>query len=63
MCLKAKNGIKNNTLNDLFQVSDKVHTMKTREDNIYKVNFTNTDRLKNSSVICMQNWLNEDARN
>ena len=64
MCLKfAKQGIKNNTLNDLFQVNDKLHNMKTREDNVYKVNFANTDRLKNSSVICMQNWLNEDARN
>ena len=64
MCLKfAKKGIKNNTLNDLFQVNDKLHNMKTREDNVYKVNFANTDRLKNSSVICMQNWLNEDARN
>ena len=63
MCIKfAKNGIKNGTLNDLFQINDKKHKMKTRENNDYKVTFANTDRLKNSSVITMQNWLNEDAK-
>ena len=46
MCLKfAKNGIKNDTLNDLFKVSDKMHQMKTREDNTYKVDVSNTNRL------------------
>ena len=47
MCIKfAKNGIKNNTLNDLFQVNDKKHKMETRENNNYNVTFANTDRLK-----------------
>ena len=64
MCLKfAKNGIQNDTLNDLFKVSDKMHQMKTREDYTYKVDFANTNRLKNASIISMQNLLNEDAQN
>ena len=64
MCLKfAKNGIKNNTLSDLFPINEKVHEMKTRENNKYKVKFANTVRLKNSSIISMQNLLNEDSRN
>ena len=63
MVLKfAKSGIKNNTLNDLFPVSEKMHAMKTRESNKYKVKFANTDRMKNASVITMQNLLNEDSR-
>ena len=62
MCLKfAKNGIKNKTLNDLFPMNEKMHPMKTRENNKFKVNFANTDRLKNSSIISMQNMLNEDS--
>ena len=62
MCLKfAKNGIKNKTLNDLFPINEKMHQMKTRENNKFKVNFANTDRLKNSSIISMQNMLNEDS--
>ena len=63
MCLKfAKSGIKNNTLQDLFPTNDKAHKMKTRNNNKYKVNFANTGRLKNASVITMQNILNEDAK-
>ena len=62
MCLKfAKNGIKNKTLNYLFPINEKMHQMKTRENNKLKVNFANTDRLKNSSIISMQNMLNEDS--
>ena len=63
MCLKfAKSGIKNNTLQDLFPTNDKAHKMKTRNNNKYKVNFANTGRLKNASVITMQNILNKDAK-
>ena len=61
LCLKfAKNGIKNNTLNDLFPKNEKQHKMETRETPKYKVNFANTDRMKNSSIIAMQNMLNEE---
>ena len=63
MCLKfAKSGIENGKLNDLFPVNEKTHKMKTREDEKYKVQFANTDRLKNASIITMQKMLNEDAK-
>ena len=58
----AKTGIKNGTLSDLFPINDKTHKMQTRDDEVYKVNFANTNRLKHSSIVKMQNMLNEDAR-
>ena len=61
MCLKfAKNGIKNKTLNDLFPINEKMHQMKTRENNKFKVNFANTDKLKKCYINA--NLLNEDAK-
>jgi hypothetical protein len=64
LCLKfAQTGIKNKKLNDLFPVNDKVHGMKTRDDEKFKVNFANTGRLQNSSIISMQNILNENEKN
>ena len=49
LCLKfAKNGIKNNNLNDLFSENDKTHRMKTRAVKKYKVQHANTERLRNS---------------
>ena len=33
-------------MNDLFDKNEKLHKMKTRNRNMYKVNFANTDRLK-----------------
>ena len=42
--------------------NEKKHKMKSREISKFKVNFANTDRLKNSSIITMQNMLNEDDR-
>ena len=63
MCLKfAKSGIKNGKLNDLFPINNKIHKMKTREDDKYQVQFANTGRLKQSSIITMQNMLNDDAK-
>ena len=63
ICLKfAKTGIKNGKLDDLFPTNEKKHKMKSREISKFKVNFANTDRLKNSSIITMQNMLNEDDR-
>ena len=50
-------------MNDLFPVNDKIHKMKTRDDDKYKVKFANTGRLKNSSIISMQNMLNENEKN
>ena len=58
----AKNGIKNGTLSDLFPINEKTHKMQTRDDEVYKVKFANTNRLKHSSIVTMQNMLNEDAK-
>ena len=61
MALKfAKDGIKNGTLLDLFPKNKKEHNMKMRETNIYQVEFANTERLKNSGVIYLQNLLNKE---
>ena len=63
ICLKfAKTRIKNGKLDDLFPTNMKKHEMKTRETPKFRVNFGNTDRLKNASIITMQNMLNEDDR-
>ena len=37
--------------------------METRENEKYQVQFSNTERLKNSSIISMQNYLNYEERN
>ena len=62
LCLKfTKSGIKHEKLNDLFPTSMKEHNMETRNPEVYKVQFANTQRLKKGSVITMQNYLNNDA--
>ena len=59
LCLKfAQAGIKNNKLNDLLPTNNKKHKMETRAIEKYEVQFANTDRMKNSSIITMQNLLN-----
>ena len=63
LCEKfAKSGIKHNKLSDLLQENEKHHQMVTREFEKYNVQFANTNRLKNSSIINMQHCLNEDIR-
>ena len=57
----AKSGIKNNTLRDLLPEQDNSDKISTRKQEKYKVTFANTERLKNSSIIFMQNQLNNDA--
>ena len=62
LCLKfAKNCIKNNKLTDLFPENENQHCLRNPEK--YNVLHANTERLKNSSIIYMQNLLNIDARN
>ena len=53
----AQSGIKNDKLNDLFPLNDKNHKMQTRNNAKYEVMFANTNRLKNGSIITMQNML------
>ena len=63
LCLKfAKSGIKNDKMNYLFPLSKKEHKMETRDNEKFQVNFSNTERLKNSSIPCMQNYLNTDEK-
>ena len=57
----AKAGLKNKTLTDLFPKQKKHDVMKTRKHENYQVNFANTERLKNSSILYMQNQLNNDG--
>ena len=56
----AMNGIMSNTLNDLFPRNDPKHKMERRKKEKFKVNFANTERLKNAGVITMQNLLNQE---
>ena len=63
LCLKfAQAGIKNRKIDDLFPMNEKLHQMKTRVNDQYRVQFANTDRLKNSSIITMQKMLNEKKK-
>ena len=59
----AQKGIKSRKLDDLFPENDKTHIMKKRTTEKYRVNFANTDRYKNSSMITMQNMLNLNETN
>ena len=63
LCLKfAKSGIRNEKLDDLFPKNSREHNMKTRNTNEFNVNFANTERLKKGSIISMQKYLNDDAK-
>ena len=63
LCLNfAKNGIKHKTLIDLFPEKKNIHPMEKRYQDKYQVTKANTDRMRNSSIIYMQNLLNEDAK-
>ena len=57
----AKSGIKSDKLGDLLPTQEKRDNIQTRNHEKYKVNFAHTGRLKKSSIISMQNLLNDDA--
>ena len=46
----------------MFPLNVKTHSMETRKDEKFKVQFANTERLKNSAIIYMQNLLNENDK-
>ena len=61
LCLNfAKDSIKNEVLDDLFPTNYKENSKETRNREKYAVTHANTDRLRNSSIIYMQNLLNEE---
>ena len=57
----AKKCIKNGKLSNLFQENEK-KSVETRQNEKFKVNHANTQRMQKSAVIHMQNLLNEDHK-
>ena len=63
LCINfATKCVNNEKLEHMFPKNDKSHMMKTRNIETYKVNHANTDRLKNSPIIYMQNLLNQEIK-
>ena len=56
----SKDGLKFDTLSDLLKKKENKHIMETRKSENYEVNFSNTERMKKSSVIYFQNLLNNE---
>jgi len=54
-----KNRSKFDTFNDLLKKKEKNLQCETRYQNEFEIQFANTERLKKSSVIYLQNLLNE----
>ena len=46
----------------MFTINTKNHNMETRNEEKYVVQFANTSRLQNSSILYMQRLLNEDHK-
>ena len=63
LCLSfALKCTRNKKVSNLFPKNDKIHQMETRNPEVYKVQHANTERLKKSPVIYMQNLLNEHEK-
>ena len=63
LCLNfALKCTKSNKLANMFPKNDKKHQMNTRNPDKFKVQFANTERLKNSSIIYMQKLLNDHVK-
>ena len=56
----SKDGLKFDTLSDLLKKKEKKHIMETRKSEHYEVDFSNTERMKRSSVVYFQNLLNNE---
>ena len=54
--------VKNEKMKAMFPVNEKFHSMNTRNEEKYKVQFANTGRLQKSSIIYMQKLLNENEK-
>ena len=55
-CIKSENP----RINNIFSKKKTEHGMDLRKNEKYEVKFAKTNRLKNSSVPCMQRILNTD---
>ena len=47
-------------MSDLLKKKEKTHNINLRKSEAYEVNFSNRERMKKSSVIYMQNLLNNE---
>ena len=64
LCLNfALKCTKNKKMKRMFPQNLKFHTMKTRNPEKFIVEHARTERLKNSSIIYMQNLLNQHCKN
>ena len=60
LCLTfARRCTKNEKTQQMFPLNTKLHNMETRNQEKFEVKYANTDRLRNSSIIYMQNLLNQ----
>ena len=60
LCIEfAKKCLKNEKMKHFFPQNKKSHPMKTRFEEQFEIDHTNTERLKNSPLIYMQRLLNE----
>ena len=55
----ARKCVANEKTKHMFPLKKKRHQMKTRDQEIYKVQYAKTERLKNSPIIYMQRLLNK----
>ena len=63
LCSKFANKcLKNEKTKTMFPLRIKTHKMEARREEIFTVNFANTERLKISSIPYMQNELNNEIR-
>ena len=63
LCLNfALKCTKSDKVSHMFPLNKKEHAMETRLEDKFKVQFANTTRLKNSSIIYMQKLLNENEK-
>lgn len=58
----ANDGCKYGTLSDVLKKNEKIHDMETRKSEFYDVSFANNERMKKSSVVYLQNLLNNEKR-
>ena len=64
LCLKfAKACVRHEKLSDLFPKNKKGHLMSKRGKELFLVKRAKTERLKKSSIISMQKFLNNEANN
>ena len=58
----AQNCIKNEKMTEYFHEKKNVHSIDLRNTEKYEVFSANTDRMRDSSIINMQNLLNSDHK-